>query len=588
SIGTQAAAADMAASLNLPIEAAEEFAEVARQVYGNNFTDSVQQAGGAVAEVAKQLQLAANDPALGTLTEKALMLSDSFSVDVSESVNAARSLAKDFGISYDEAFDFIAGGFQRGLDSSGDFLDTITEYSTQFANGGADAGQFFSLMESGLAGGMLGTDKAADAFKEFRLRILDGSKESSAALGLLGLDAEDMAARLTDGSMSVADAFQTVIGRMAETEDPTIRMQAGFGLLGSQFEDLGDSAVAALSLTKTSLEDLAGSTDGLGAKYETFGQRAEAIWRRLTVSISPLTDELLAAADDALPHLETAITQLTPVIIDLAGNVGPLVTQVAGWVSGFSELSPWVQKLILGGGALLTALVPILAILGPVAAGFSAVVGAVSAVAPIVSAAGGAIALLSNPIGWIIAAIAGLTLAWTNNWFGIRDKTAQATGWITDKLSGWMDGGERLWERYGGAVLRLVSNAGDAVKTYFQTLFGYFSEIFQAGLSILRGDWSGAMEHLGSAGQIAMDGLRGLFQIGIDSVLAVLRAFNFFGLGQEKFGEIVNAVRSIPWGDVGMGVVQGVASGIRNGAGAIVDAARSAAQSALDAAKSWL
>jgi hypothetical protein len=48
---TENAAASIAASLNIPREEAEKFAEVARQVYGNNFADSITEAGAAVGAV---------------------------------------------------------------------------------------------------------------------------------------------------------------------------------------------------------------------------------------------------------------------------------------------------------------------------------------------------------------------------------------------------------------------------------------------------------------------------------------------------------------------------------------------------------
>ena len=49
-----------------------------------------------------------------------------------------------------------------------------------------------------------------------------------------------------------------------------------------------------------------------------------------------------------------------------------------------------------------------------------------------------------------------------------------------------------------------------------------------------------------------------------------------------------NAFTSVNWGSVGMNIVKGIASGLANAGGVIVKAAKSAAKSALDAAKSAL
>ena len=52
--------------------------------------------------------------------------------------------------------------------------------------------------------------------------------------------------------------------------------------------------------------------------------------------------------------------------------------------------------------------------------------------------------------------------------------------------------------------------------------------------------------------------------------------------------QIRNAFTSVNWGSVGMNIVKGIASGLANAGGVIVKAAKSAAKSALDAAKSAL
>lgn len=331
---TEKASASIAASLRVPADEAKRFAEVARQVYGNNFAGSVEEAGTAVTEVTKLLKLAADDPSLKTITEKALALKDSFGTEVSESVSTVKTLMDNFGISADEAFDLLTTGYQRGLDRSGDLVDSINEYSTQFANGGASAKQFFGTMEAGLAGGALGTDKAADAFKEFRVRILDGSKTTATALEQIGLSQEELTRQIDNGSMTIADAWNLVIGRLKETDDQSILMQAGVGLIGTQFEDLGQAAVLNMAMTNDAFASAAGATDSLNAKYATFGDASTAIWRRLVVSVSPLTDKLLELANAAIPYVMAAFEQFDSQVLPGLMRFGELVSSVVGMVMG--------------------------------------------------------------------------------------------------------------------------------------------------------------------------------------------------------------------------------------------------------------
>lgn len=341
---TEQAAANIAASLGIPTEAAREFADVARSVYGNNFAGSVTEAGDAVALFAKQLGLAADDPSLQTMTENAFRLRDTFGVEVTDSVDAVKTLMENFGVSGQEAFDLLATGYQRGLDRSGDFLDTIGEYSVQFAEGGTSAVEFFSALDTGLQGGMLGTDKAADAFKEFRLRIQDGSKTTADSLAALGLNADAITEDLANGTLTVKDVFDQVQAAMWATEDPTIRFQAGVGLLGSQFEDLGEKTILAMDITEDWAEGGLTSINSLDAKYATFGDAVEGVWRRLVVSVSPFTDKLLEMVNDAMPSVMAAFDAFDAAVGPAMDSIGSAIDTVVQWVNDlFGDFSTTID-----------------------------------------------------------------------------------------------------------------------------------------------------------------------------------------------------------------------------------------------------
>lgn len=336
-----AATSDIAAKLGIPKEEARGFAEVARDVYGKNFGESVGHAAEAVTLLAQQMKLTADDPSLPRMTENALKLQKVFGVEINESVDAVRTLMENFGITSDEAFDLLAAGYQRGLDRSGDFLDTIGEYSTQFANGGATVEEFFGLLDSGLQGGMLGTDKAADAFKEFRVRIADGSTLTADSLKMIGLSVDDITAGMSNGTLSAADAFKLVQDALRATDDPVVRFQAGVGLLGTQFEDLGDKVASGLNLTGDWAAGTEGAIDTLNAKYTGFGSMFESLWRRLIVSVSPLTDKLLELANNAMPVVMDAFDRFDSLVGPAVERVGNIIGDVVNFVKGLfqSDLS---------------------------------------------------------------------------------------------------------------------------------------------------------------------------------------------------------------------------------------------------------
>jgi len=255
-------AGKMQAALGLPIEEAERFEKVAKDIYKTGLGDDLADSFEAVTLASQKFREASIDD-IQMIATHALELSNVFGTDYNESLSAVQALMKNFGLSSEESFDFIVAGFQKGLDGSGDFLDSINEYSTQFSNGGADAGQFFSIMETGFQGGVLGTDKAADAFKEFRVRIQDGSKATKEALESIGIDPVAFQENLNSGKTSAIEAFQIIINKLGETEDQATVMQAGVGLIGTQFEDLGTQAALSLDTAKTKISDLNGAVQSI-------------------------------------------------------------------------------------------------------------------------------------------------------------------------------------------------------------------------------------------------------------------------------------------------------------------------------------
>lgn len=304
------------ASLGLTESEAKKFGDTIKQVYGDNWGDSIEDVGGAIEIVAKQLNLMADDPALATMTENAFRLRDVFGVEVSGSVDAVKTLMDNFGISSQQAFDMLAKGYQQGLDRSGDFLDTVGEYSVQFAEGGASAAEFFSALDTGLQGGMLGTDKAADAFKEFRVRIQDGSTLTADSLAMIGLSADEITGKLADGSITVKQAWDLVQKSLLQTTDISKQFQAGVGLIGTQFEDLGAKVVLGMDLTEDWAEGGIASISEMDTKYTSLGTAAEGMWRKFQLGIAPAGEAILGFINENLPLITQVVETASAAVVE--------------------------------------------------------------------------------------------------------------------------------------------------------------------------------------------------------------------------------------------------------------------------------
>ncbi|NJL55122.1 hypothetical protein HC928_07995, partial [bacterium] len=155
----QAAVRSFEVQLGVTGERATELGEVAKDVFANNFGESIQDAASKVAEIDRQMgEFISSNEELSSVTQGVQSIADAFDSDFNTVATAATALMDQLGLSSTEALDFIAKGFQDGLNNSDDFLETIGEYSIQFGEAGYEANEFYSILQTGAQAGLLGTD----------------------------------------------------------------------------------------------------------------------------------------------------------------------------------------------------------------------------------------------------------------------------------------------------------------------------------------------------------------------------------------------------------------------------------------------
>ena len=82
---------------------------------------------------------------------------------------------KNFGLSAQEAMDYIIAGTQEGLDWTDELGDNISEYSGKFSQAGYSAKDYFQLLKNGADSGAYNLDKVNDAINEVTTRLADGT-----------------------------------------------------------------------------------------------------------------------------------------------------------------------------------------------------------------------------------------------------------------------------------------------------------------------------------------------------------------------------------------------------------------------------
>jgi phage-related minor tail protein len=278
------------AQLGLAEAPAQELANISENIFFDNVGADINTINQALIETRRQTGLEGQE--LEQLTKKSLMFNETFGTQTPEVMNAVNSLMENFGLSSDQAFDFVAGGFQKGLNNSGDFLDTIGEYSVQFADAGADADFFFNTLDTGLQAGVLGTDKIGDSFKEFTNEMLKGTDKARGGLEVLGMDADQMFSDLQKGNITGAEAFDKVIQKLKETDGMFEKNTAGTELLGTMYEDLTGKAVDGLSTTGVSVSELGEKTQHIEDGQKTLGKAIRGVYRDGLKAIKPFADEV--------------------------------------------------------------------------------------------------------------------------------------------------------------------------------------------------------------------------------------------------------------------------------------------------------
>ena len=304
--------------------------------------------------------------ALERATAAGFNLRDVFDYDVSESARAASALMKNFGIDAEEAYGLIAVGAQNGADKNGDLLDTLNEYSPQFAALGLSADQFIGTLVEGADAGLFSIDKVGDAVKEFNIRAKDGSDTSREAFESLGLNADKMFAAFAAGGDTAEAAFFDTVEALNSMDDPLARNAAGVALFGTQFEDLEAGVLPVLASIETAAYDGAAALQQINdVKYNDLGSAFEAIKRSAEVSLLPMASMIANTLTALAPILRETFEAIAPVITDTLNTCMPFVQQfLVGMGEALQTVLPMVSQLAAGLlpllGQIISTILPVL------------------------------------------------------------------------------------------------------------------------------------------------------------------------------------------------------------------------------------
>lgn len=331
--------------------------ESVKNIYAQNLGEDFNDVAEGLAATQKASDLAGE--ALEQATAAGFVLRDTFDYDISESARAASALMKNFNISAEEAYGLIATGAQNGADKNGDLLDTLNEYSAQFAALGLSADQFMGSLVEGADAGLFSIDKVADAVKEFNIRAKDGSDSSAEAFKGLGLNSDKMFAAFAAGGETAQAAFFDTVEALNKLEDPLKRNEIGVALFGSQFEDLEAGILPVLGGIETAAYDGAAALQQINdVKYNDLGSAFEAVKRSAEVALLPMASMIANTLTSLAPILTDTFEEISPVITDTLNACMPFVQDfLVGMGDTLKKVMPMVTELAAGILPLLAQLV---------------------------------------------------------------------------------------------------------------------------------------------------------------------------------------------------------------------------------------
>lgn len=276
--------------------------------------------------------------ALEQTTKSAIVYRDVFGEDLAASLKAVDTMTKNFGVTSQQAFNLLAQGAQKGLDKSGELLDTANEYAPYFAKLGFDANQMFDVFSAGLEAGAFNLDKVGDGIKEFGIRTKDGSKQSLEAYEALQLSGEEMTQQFAAGGDVAQKAFLKTVKAINAVEDPAKRSAISVQLFGTQAEDLEDRVIKSYGNIQKRFDMARETMEEIGAvKYDSAVLSFEGLGREM------MTEYILPLSQDLLPRLH----ELSDWATENKGLIKNLVVAFAagGAVKGIAKVTGSISEL---------------------------------------------------------------------------------------------------------------------------------------------------------------------------------------------------------------------------------------------------
>lgn len=487
--------------------AAQASAAIVKNVYGAGVGESMDAVANAVIMVKKNLG-ELSDTDLTNLTQQALTLDELYGIDMNETLRGVNALMKQYGMSAQEAMDYVVKGTQNGLDKTNELGDNLSEYSGKFAQAGYSAEEYFQLLDNGLQGGAYNLDKVNDAINEVTTRLADGTIGDS--IGSFSSKTQELFTAWQNGGATqkqVIDSIVADIGNCTSQQDALNMAALAFGTMA---EDGNLKFITSLTSVGTAYDNVKGSAQGMFDASTTPMQTMEANTRQLQQALVPLGEKLVELANVILPPIVAVINAVSSVFGALPEPIQNFIIILGALIAVFATLTPVIAALSVSFGALNLSILPIIGIIAAVAAVIAGIILVIQNWGAITEWLGGVWENVKTVISNAVSAIGSFL---STTWQNIKTTLTTVMNTIRSTIS-------NIWNGIKNTVSSIATGIWNAVTTAFNNM------------------WNGVKNTVGGIANSIKNG----FNTAVNFIKNL--ASSAFSWGADMINGIVNGIRS--------------------------------------------
>lgn len=496
-------------------------------------SDNVKIGADELSEALYQTLSATNDTASALeYVETASKLAKGGFTDVSSAVDGATSVMNAYGEQGGEAFQKVA---DLMITTQNLGKTTVNELAASLSNvipTASAMGVEFDTVSASLATMTAQGTPTAQATTQLNRMF--------AELGKSGTIASKGLEEAYKGTENAGKSFQELVDEGIPLNDILEQMKqsaedSGLSLL-DMFGSI-DAGKAALQLTGTGgekfVESLEAMQSAAGATDEAFQKMDET------------TGESLKGLLVSLQNIGISLGQI------LLPAIKGIVDSISGMLKSFREMDEGTQRIIVNIGLVLAAIGPLLLITSKLISSFKVLKDAFLIISTFASNAGGAMALLTGPIGIVIAAVSALALAWATDFGGMQEKTKEIFGYIQEIIGTFLEAFKTVWNEDLSTIRIVFEDVFGTIEQVFSIVLDAIVLLFKTFSDIFKGDWGAVWEDVkgifSTIWELIKTLLDGFLSAIIDAILNV--GLNLYESAKEAFNRIKDGFEEI-WGKI--------------------------------------